>query len=131
MISSDSVQPFGVDFVDTLTGPDLRTGSELSLETETVVNDNIISRREVRKAFKAWTQALVDISQTYKNDGFDVAEALAGDVIDGAYAYELGAVAFKPTWASEKPRSGPAGMVLFPISSAAMMTSTTSASPWQ
>jgi len=100
LISSDSVQPFGVDFVDTLTGPDLRTGSELSLDTETVVNDNIISRKEVRQAFRAWTRALVDISQTYKNDGFDAAEALAGDVIDGAYAYELGAVAFKPTWAS-------------------------------
>ena len=100
MISSDSVQPFGVDFVDTLTGPDLRTGSELSLDTETVVNDNIISRRDVRRAYRAWTKALVDVSQTYKNDGFDAAEALAGDVIDGAYAYELGAVAFKPTWAS-------------------------------
>ena len=27
------------------------------------------------------------------------AEQLAGDVIDSAYAYQLGAVAFKPTWA--------------------------------
>ena len=73
-------------------------------------------------------QGFVDVSQTYKNDGFDAAEALAGDVIDGAYAYELGAVAFKPTWASAKPRSEPAGMVPFPILSVVMTTSTISAS---
>ena len=64
---------------------------------EVVVNDNLIRRKEVLAAHKAWTNALVSISQTYKKDGFQAAKSLAGDVIDGAYGYQLGAVAFKPT----------------------------------
>jgi len=72
---------------------------ESSLQTEVVINDNLISKKDIRAAINAWTDALVSISQTYKEQGFDAAEDLAGDVIDGAYAYQLGAVAFKPTWA--------------------------------
>ena len=69
------------------------------LRDYTVVNDNIITRKEVKQAYKAWTNALVDISQTYANDGLIAAESLAEGVIDAAYAYNLGPVAFKPTWA--------------------------------
>jgi hypothetical protein len=60
---------------------------------------NRIKRKEVKAAQKAWTSALVNISQTYKDEGFDAAKALTGDVIDGAYDYQAGPVAFKPTWA--------------------------------
>lgn len=70
-----------------------------TLATELVVNDQQISGREVRAAHEAWTNALVSISQTYKNEGPEAAEQLAGDVVDSAYAYQLGAVAFKTTWA--------------------------------
>ena len=60
---------------------------------------NQIKRKEVKAAQKAWTNALVSISQTYKDEGLDAAKSLAGDVIDGAYDYQAGPVAFKPTWA--------------------------------
>ena len=61
--------------------------------------NNLITEEEVLAAQDAWTDALVAISQTNKNEGFDAAEELAGAVIDGAYGYDSGAVAFKPTWA--------------------------------
>ena len=91
---------FIVDQVDPLDAAQFRSSKSSGLETKTVVNDNIISAKEVRAAHKGWTDALVSISQTYKKKGIEAAKALAGDVIDGAYAYQLGAVAFKPTWAS-------------------------------
>jgi hypothetical protein len=59
-----------------------------------------ITKKEVREAQKAWTNALVDISQTYKSEGFQAAEDLASAVIDAAYGYQAGPVAFKPTWAN-------------------------------
>lgn len=89
-----------IAFDDPLNGASFRSDSAPGLETQTVLNDSIITKKEVRQAFKAWTEALVDISQTYKAEGFEAAEALAGAVIDGAYGYQLGPVAFKPTWAS-------------------------------
>ncbi|MEC8214624.1 MAG: hypothetical protein VX069_06095 [Cyanobacteriota bacterium] len=61
--------------------------------------DNLITKKEVLAAQEGWTDALVAISQTYKDEGFDAAEELAGAVIDAAYGYQEGAVAFKPTWA--------------------------------
>jgi len=87
------------DQVDPLGDEKYRSNKESRLQTEVVVNDNLISKKEVRAATNARTDALVSISQTYKEQGFDAAEDLASDVIDAAYAYELGAVAFKPTWA--------------------------------
>ena len=50
-------------------------------------------------AQEGWTDALVAISQTYKDEGFDAAEELAGAMIGAAYGFQEGAVAFKPTWA--------------------------------
>ncbi len=88
-----------VEQCDPLVKAKYRSRSDSSLETKFVINNDLISKKEIRTAHKAWTDALVSISQTYKNQGFDAAEDLAGDVIDAAYAYQLGAVAFKPTWA--------------------------------
>ena len=88
-----------VDDVDPIGEPLRRDKQQGTLATELVVNDQQISGKEVRAAHEAWTNALVSISQTYKNEGPEAAEQLAGDVIDSAYAYQLGAVAFKPTWA--------------------------------
>ena len=68
------------------------------LRDYTVVNDNIITKKEVKQAYNAWTDALVSISQTYAEDGLIGAEKLARKVIRDAYGYNLGAVAFKPTW---------------------------------
>ena len=99
MFDVHSCDGFLVEQGDPLEGALFRSGENSSLETKVVVNDNIITGKEVRAAHKAWTDALVSISQTYKKDGLDAAKSLAGDVIDGAYGYQLGAVAFKPTWA--------------------------------
>ena len=100
MFSTESAQAAIVDCVDPLSNSLKRSHKESSLETETLPYQNNITRREVRNAFNGWTDALVDISQTYKNDGFEAAKELTEAVIDGGYAYQIGPVAFKPTWAN-------------------------------
>ena len=61
-----------------------------------VVNQGI-TEAEVLAAQKAWCNALVSISQTHRQQGPAAARALAERVIDSAYAYQMGAVLFKPT----------------------------------
>lgn len=62
----------------------------------TVVNTNI-TETEVLAAQKAWGEALVAISTTYEEKGSAAAKALAEQVIDAAYGYQMGMVLFKPT----------------------------------
>ena len=64
-----------------------------------IMSENI-SMEEVKAAQQGWCNALVSISSTYEKDGLKKAKSLAGDVIDAAYGYNLGPVAFKPTWAT-------------------------------
>ncbi|MEM9311861.1 MAG: phosphoribosyl-AMP cyclohydrolase [Pseudomonadota bacterium] len=59
-----------------------------------------ITEDELAAARTAWGDALVAISKTYENDGIDAARALASDVLDAAYGYNMGDVLFKPTLAS-------------------------------
>ncbi len=61
-----------------------------------VYNANI-TEAEVVAAQGAWCNALVSISTTGAEKGRDAAKALAGQVIDAAYGYNLGPVLFKPT----------------------------------
>ena len=82
-----------------LSNPYMRDGFP-TLETEVVYSDSIITKKEVNQAVKGWTRALVAISQENQANGIEAAEDLAATVIDAAYGYQLGAVAFKPTWAS-------------------------------
>ena len=56
-----------------------------------------ISEQEVLSAQQGWCKALVDISATYEKSGQAAARELAGNVIDAAYGYQMGAVLFKPT----------------------------------
>jgi len=63
----------------------------------TVVANQAITEAEVRNAQTAWCKALVDISQTGANKGQAAAKALAEQVIDAAYGYQMGTVLFKPT----------------------------------
>jgi hypothetical protein len=63
----------------------------------TVVANQAITEAEVRSAQTAWCKALVDISQTGATKGQAAAKALAEQVIDAAYGYQMGAVLFKPT----------------------------------
>lgn len=65
--------------------------------SEAVVVSKAITEAEVTAAQQAWCAALVDISATHDRDGQEAAKALAGDVIDAAYGYQMGVVLFKPT----------------------------------
>lgn len=56
-----------------------------------------ITENELEQARKNWGDALVAISKAYEADGIDGARAVAEDVLDAAYGYNLGPVLFKPT----------------------------------
>ncbi|HRQ57161.1 MAG TPA: hypothetical protein PLN31_07070 [Azoarcus taiwanensis] len=71
----------------------------LTASAQTVVNQ-AITEAEVFAAQAGWCQALVQISEAHAQDGQAAARALAEQVIDEAYAYQLGAVLFKPTLAT-------------------------------
>eukprot|EP00418_Pyrodinium_bahamense_P099986 CAMPEP_0179048920 /NCGR_PEP_ID=MMETSP0796-20121207/19951_1 /TAXON_ID=73915 /ORGANISM="Pyrodinium bahamense, Strain pbaha01" /LENGTH=97 /DNA_ID=CAMNT_0020745391 /DNA_START=47 /DNA_END=336 /DNA_ORIENTATION=+ len=58
-----------------------------------------ISEKEVIEAQQAWGDALVDISITYEEKGWEAAKALAEEIIDAAYGYNYGPLLFKPTMA--------------------------------
>lgn len=61
-----------------------------------VVNMSV-TESEVVAAQKAWGDALVAISTTYEQKGLAAAKALAENIIDEAYGYQMGTVLFKPT----------------------------------
>ncbi len=56
-----------------------------------------ITAEQVLQAQKAWGEALVAIAAEYEKGGQPAASKLAGQVIDGAYGYQMGPVLFKPT----------------------------------
>jgi hypothetical protein len=68
-----------------------------SAVSATVVVNQAITEADVRSAQTAWCKALVDISQIGASKGQAAAKALAEQVIDAAYGYQMGAVLFKPT----------------------------------
>jgi hypothetical protein len=59
--------------------------------------DTNITEAQVLKAQQAWCAGLLAISEAYRSGGFAKAKATAYQVLDQAYAYQYGAVAFKPT----------------------------------
>lgn len=59
-----------------------------------------ITVEEVIAAQNAWGNALVAIAMEYDRNGQPAARLLAEQVIDSAYGYNLGPVAFKPTLAN-------------------------------
>ena len=65
-----------------------------------LIRDNNIDIPEVLKAQKGWCTALLQISADYAKGGIAKAKATASKVIDQAYGYQYGPVAFKPTLAS-------------------------------
>ena len=62
--------------------------------------NNNLSLAQVLKAQESWCTALLQISADYSKGGITNAKATATKVIDQAYAYQYGPVAFKPTLAS-------------------------------
>jgi hypothetical protein len=63
------------------------------------MNTNI-SEAQVLQAQRTWCEALLSISRAYRSGGASQARAAASKVIDGAYGYVYGPVAFKPTLTS-------------------------------
>lgn len=68
-----------------------------SVANATILVDKNISENEVLNAQTAWCGALIDISNTYEENGLAKAQELAVAVIDNAYGYDEGVVLFKPT----------------------------------
>ncbi|MDG2306899.1 MAG: hypothetical protein P8R42_20090 [Candidatus Binatia bacterium] len=66
------------------------------------VFDSTITLEEVQEAQRGWCAGLLAINAAYQEGGFKAAKAKAEAVIDAAYAYEFGPVAFKPTYAIGK-----------------------------
>lgn len=56
-----------------------------------------IDDKDLAAARTAWGDALVSISKAYESGGIDAARALASDILDAAYGYNMGPVLFKPT----------------------------------
>lgn len=67
--------------------------------TVQILNNNI-SLAQVLKAQEGWCKALLQISTDYSKGGIAKAKTTAAMVIDQAYGYQYGPVAFKPTLAS-------------------------------
>ncbi|MEB3319048.1 MAG: phosphoribosyl-AMP cyclohydrolase [Cyanobacteriota bacterium] len=59
--------------------------------------DTNITEAQVLEAQKGWCKGLLSISEAYASGGFAKAKATANQVLDQAYAYQYGPVAFKPT----------------------------------
>jgi hypothetical protein len=71
--------------------------SNIAIANQPIVVNQAITEQEALGAQKAWCNALIGINATYEKDGKAAAKALAEKVIDSAYAYQMGAVLFKPT----------------------------------
>jgi len=59
-----------------------------------------ITEAEVSQIQRGWCDGLLAISAAYQSGGYDAARAKAAAVIDAAYAFNYGPVAFKPTYAT-------------------------------
>ena len=59
-----------------------------------------ISEKNLFDARTAWGNGLIEISETFENEGIEMATSLARDMIDNLYGFNLGKVLFKPTLSS-------------------------------
>jgi hypothetical protein len=68
---------------------------------EKIATFGVITEEDIPVLQKAWGDALVSISDTYQESGYDAAKKLAQSVLDSAYCYSIGIpVLFKPTLTS-------------------------------
>ena len=72
-------------------------GASMTAQAQVTIVNKAISEPEVQSAQQAWCKALVDISAVHNRSGQPAAKALAEQVIDAAYGYQMGVVLFKPT----------------------------------
>ncbi len=76
-------------------------GIPASATASVKIVDQAICETEVLDAQQNWCKALIDISTTYAKNGHSEAKALAEQIIDQAYGYQMGTVLFKPTLTTE------------------------------
>ena len=82
----------------TLVVPLLVAGSGAAMaDSQPMRMDTNISEQQVLNAQQGWCKGLLAISKAYAMGGFALAETTASKILDQAYAYKYGAVAFKPT----------------------------------
>jgi hypothetical protein len=67
-----------------------------------IVSTNIMTSKDLADARQAWGTALIAISTAYDTKGILAAKEIAERVVDNAYGYNYGKVAFKPTLTSEE-----------------------------
>lgn len=78
----------------------LTAAASTSAGAEVVIVNQALTGTEVLAAQQAWCQALVGIGKAYGQgggSGRQAAQAMAEQVVDAAYGYQMGAVLFKPT----------------------------------
>ena len=73
-----------------------------SSQAKPAVMAETITVSEVKAAQATWCAALVSISKAHDQGGLSKSKPMAGEVIDAAYGYQFGPVAFKPTWAKDE-----------------------------
>ena len=82
----------------TLVLPLLVTGAGSALaDSQPMRMNNNITEEQVLNSQKGWCNGLLAISKAYATGGFAAAETTATKILDQAYGYQYGAVAFKPT----------------------------------
>ena len=73
--------------------------STIAAEAKPSIMAETISVGEVKAAQDGWCDALLSISTAHAEGGLAKSKPLSSAIIDAAYAYQFGPVAFKPTWA--------------------------------
>ena len=82
----------------TLVLPLLVTGPGPALaDSQPMRMNNNLTEQQVLTSQKGWCNGLLAISKAYAKGSFAAAEATASKILDQAYGYQYGAVAFKPT----------------------------------
>jgi len=74
--------------------------AEVQARPAVQVFSTAITEAEVSEIQRGWCDGLLAISAAYQSGGYDAARAKAAAVIDAAYAFNYGPVAFKPTYAT-------------------------------
>ena len=72
------------------------TGAAMADSLPMRMNSNI-TEQQVLNIQQGWCNGLLAISKAYTTGGFAAAETTASKILDQAYGYQYGAVAFKPT----------------------------------
>lgn len=83
-------------FVSTISLGLISTTTQVAKAYE--VLDKNITLEEVKASQTGWCDALLSISDTYHDKGYVQAKKLSSKIIDIAYGYDIGPVAFNPTW---------------------------------